>query len=65
MNELSEKEFWLYKNAIRVEALSMALAALDNSVDLDAAKSMVKQIRDSYALASSPFVKDESTDHLL
>lgn len=67
MNDLTEKGFWLYKNAVKVEALSMALAALDNSVDLDAAKATLTKIRDSYALSSWPdwIMKDESTDHLL
>ena len=57
MSDLTEKGFWLYKNAVRVEALGIALAALDHSVDLDAAKETLTKIRDSYALSSWPGVE--------
>jgi hypothetical protein len=62
---LSEDGFWAFKNAVKVETLSMAIAALDHSMDLATAKDTLTKIRDSYALASWPGVKDESTDHLL
>jgi len=65
MSDLSDEGFWKYKSAIRTEALGIALAVLDYSVDMDAAKTTLKRMRDAYALAQSPFVKDESTDHLL
>ena len=64
-DKLSDEDFWKYKNAIRVEALSMAIAALDYSKDLATAKDALTKIRDSYALSSWPFVRDESTDHQL
>lgn len=62
---LSDDGFWVFKNSVKVEALSMALAAMDCSVDLDAAKKTLTMIRDSYALMSMPHVRDESTDHQL
>jgi hypothetical protein len=65
MNDLSDEGFWKYKTAIRVEVLTMALEVLNHSVDMDAAKATLTKFRDSYALAQSPFVRDESTDHLL
>jgi hypothetical protein len=65
MNDFSDEGFWKYKTAIRTEALNIALAVLNNSVDLDAAKAKLTRMRDAYALAQSPFVRDESTDHLL
>jgi hypothetical protein len=65
MSDLSDEGFWKYKSAIRTEALGIALAVLDYSVDMDSAKTTLKRMRDAYALAQSPFVRDESTDHLL
>lgn len=65
MDDMTEFGLWSYKNALRVEVLSMAIAALDQSGDLATAKDMLTKIRDSYALASWPGVKDESTDHQL
>ena len=65
MDNLSEEGFWKYKNAVRVEVLSMTLAALDVCKDLDTAKDVIKKIHDSYVMASWPGVRDESTDHLL
>ena len=64
-DKLSEEGFWRYKSAMRTEALGIALAVLDHSVDMDAAKETLKKMRDAYALAQSPFVRDESTDHQL
>lgn len=51
---LSEFGFWKYKTAIQIQTLGMALAALDHSVDLDAAKDSLRKIRDSYELSSWP-----------
>jgi hypothetical protein len=65
MDKLSEEGFFKYKNAIKVETLGMALAAMDHSVDLDAAKRTLKIIKDSYLLSSMLGVKDEGTDHQL
>ena len=64
---LSEDGFWAFKNAVKVETLSMAIAALDYSKDLATAKEALTKIRDSYALSSWPggLRKDESTDHQL
>ena len=65
-DRLTEKGFWLYKNAVRIEALAEALSVLDESSDLNSARNTLKIIRDSYALSSWPGgLRDESTDHLL
>lgn len=65
MNDLTEKGFWFYKNAIRVDTLAQALLSLEQCEDLNDAKSKLRMMHDSYALASWPGWKDESTDHLL
>lgn len=63
MDKLSEEGFFKYKNAIRTEALSMAIGVLELSADLETAIDTLTKVRDLYALASWP--KDESTDHQL
>jgi hypothetical protein len=63
INQLGEDGFFKYKNAIRTEALSMAIGVLELSADLEAAIDTLTKVRDSYALSSWP--KDESTDHQL
>lgn len=60
MNDLSDEGFWKYKSAIRTEALGIALAVLDHSVDMDAAKATLTKMRDAYALAQSPFVREDN-----
>ena len=62
-DKLSEEGFFNYKNAIRTEALSMAIGVLELSADLETAIDTLTKVRDSYALSSWP--KDESTDHQL
>jgi hypothetical protein len=68
MNDHLMTEFglWTYKNALRVEVFSMALAALEGSKSLDEAKETLKIFRDSYLVSSWPGgLRDESTDHQL
>ena len=65
MDKLSEEGFFKYKNAIRTEALSMAIGVLELSADLETAIDTLTKVRDSYALSSWPSVRDESTDHQL
>jgi hypothetical protein len=64
-DKLSEEGFFKYKNDIRTEALSLAIGVLELSADLETAKNALTKVRDSYALTSWPFVRDESTDHQL
>jgi hypothetical protein len=65
MDKLSDDGFLKYKNAVKVEALSVALEALNCSVSLDDAKDTLRMIRDSYELSLVPGVRDEGTDHQL
>ena len=64
---LGEKELWLYKNALRVDTLTMALAIARGCSNLEMAIGALQIERDSYAVSSWPggLRKDESTDHQL
>ena len=62
---LSDKDLWLYKNALRVDTLTMALAIVSGCSNLEMAIGALRIERDSRAVSSWPFAKDESTDHQL
>jgi hypothetical protein len=63
---LSEKDLWLYKNALRVDILSMALAIVRGCSNVEMAIEALKLERDCYAVSSWPGgLRDESTDHQL
>ena len=64
---LGEKELWLYKNALRVDTLTMALAIVRGCSNLEMAIGALQIERDSHAVSSWPggLRKDESTDHQL
>lgn len=51
---LSEKDLWLYRNALRVDTLSMALAIVRGCSSLDKAISSLTMERDSRLLSSWP-----------
>jgi hypothetical protein len=63
---LGDKELWLYKNALRVDTLTMALAIVRGCSNLEMAIGALQIERDSHAVSSWPGgLRDESTDHQL
>lgn len=51
---LSGMGLWKYKNALRVDTLSLALAHMSVCDDLETATNVIRKLHDSYALSSWP-----------